>query len=428
MAENKEKTEAELLQEAMQNLGLEEVVEENGKKEELLEEVGSSNKLTDEDIESLLSNDDDAEKETVEIKDVVTEISNDDEISAVDDINLSNTSKMSENISDDLELDNDTPIQKKQSKVVKLLTIVISILLTLVSIGAVLYFLGFFDPEPIKEVKVAEEVKAPQKEEYAFNPTDIDSNRLNKKLNLLTKYEIVENSAMESEKTAEKERLYLEAKRQLEQEREEQINKIKEAERKRMEDMLPPVQQQETVSVNIDKEIEKVIDKDETKVDTKKEEVAPLVVENNEPVKEIEKTENTTQNTETIVEEEKKVEEPQTVAVPNNEPVVENSTQQQIDTPKEIVEEKPKLNQFVKVIKIATKTKDIYKSYLDKIYSISNDITLCRDYKNNIEIFIGPFEDDLNREKIAQEYLLKYNIKVEIYDYTTEEYNKRCNY
>jgi hypothetical protein len=416
MAENKEKTEAELLEETMQNLGLEEVLDEK-KSEDLLVE-GRKSSLSDEEIESLIRDDDPSEDEEVieEIQSNSNEPkstnSNEDEISPVDDINLNNAST---NYGEDIELNEELPIQKKQNKFIKILTIAVSILLSLVSIGAVLYLIGVFDPEPVVKQPKAQEAKV-QKEEYQFTPNDIDANRLNKKLNLLTKYEIVENSTTEEQKAQEKENLYLEAKKQLEMERLAKIEKIKEAERKRMEEELPTIKKQ-NIDDNIDKQIDNVITKD----DTAKEENTITDNTDTTTVTTTTPSENTSVTTNTQ-EEPKKVEE-------TTPPTIEDTTKEsevvKIDPAPPV---KEKVNQFVKVIKIQTKSKDIYKSYLDQIYSVNDNVTLCRDYQNNVEIFVGPFENDIEREKVAEEYLLKYNINVEIYDYTTEEYDKRCNY
>jgi hypothetical protein len=416
MAENKEKTEAELLEETMQNLGLEEVLDEK-KSEDLLVE-GRKSSLSDEEIESLIRDDDPSEDEEVieEIQSNSNEPkstnSNEDEISPVDDINLNNAST---NYGEDIELNEELPIQKKQNKFIKILTIAVSILLSLVSIGAVLYLIGVFDPEPVVKQPKAQEAKV-QKEEYQFTPNDIDANRLNKKLNLLTKYEIVENSTTEEQKAQEKENLYLEAKKQLEMERLAKIEKIKEAERKRMEEELPTIKKQ-NIDDNIDKQIDNVITKD----DTAKEENTITDNTDTTTVTTTTPSENTSVTTNTQ-EEPKKVEE-------TTPPTIEDTTKEsevvKIDPAPPV---KEKVNQFVKVKKIQTKSKDIYKSYLDQIYSVNDNVTLCRDYQNNVEIFVGPFENDIEREKVAEEYLLKYNINVEIYDYTTEEYDKRCNY
>ncbi|MGB5919645.1 hypothetical protein [Arcobacter sp.] len=419
MAENKEKTEAELLEETMQNLGLEEVAGEK-KSEDLLVE-GRKSSLSDEEIESLIRDDDPSQDEEV-IEEIQSNTetkstnSNEDEISPVDDINLNNASA---NYDEDIELNEELPIQKKQNKFIKILTIVVSILLSLVSIGAVLYLIGVFDPEPVVKQPKAQEAKV-QKEEYQFTPNDIDANRLNKKLNLLTKYEIVENSTTEEQKAQEKENLYLEAKKQLEMERLAKIEKIKEAERKRMEEELPAIKKQ-NIDDNIDKQIDNVITKDDTEkvedttTDKSEENDKQTTVTTDTPIEDT-KVDTNTQ------EESKKVEE-------TTPPTIEDTTKEsEVAKVDPIPPVKEKVNQFVKVIKIQTKSKDIYKSYLDQIYSVDDNVTLCRDYQNNVEIFVGPFENDVEREKVAEEYLLKYNINVEIYDYTTEEYDKRCNY
>jgi hypothetical protein len=440
MAENTEKTEAELLEEAMQNLGLEEVIEEK-KSGDLLVEGSSS--LTDEEIESLIRDDEpeDVKKDTEENKkDESQKNENEkkeliDEISPVDDINLNNSTPIEDDT--DLKLNDDQDVQKKKNnKFVKILTIIISILLSLVSIGAVLYLIGFFDPKPVKKV-IVNDVK-PKKEEYQFKAKDIDENRLNKKLNLLTKYEIVENPTTEAKKSQEKEKLYLEAKKQLEMERLAQIEKIKDAERKRMQDALPIVQK-ENIDQNIDKEIDKQITNDDTVSTNKNTNDTKTDTSNNTNTQETKTTDNNSMSIDKKDETTKKEDAPSsnnsiTTTVPEAKPVDKTTSPVPVasDTiPAQIlpiVEEKPKVSQFVKVIKIATKNKDIYKSYLDKIYSVNDNVTLCRDYQNNVEIFIGPFENDVEREKVAQEYLLKYNINVEIYDYTRDEYDKRCNY
>ena len=424
MAENKEKTEAELLEETMQNLGLEEVLDEKKSQDLLVERSNSS--LSDEEIESLIKDDDPSEEVIEEIKSNNNETksnnSNEDEISPVDDINLNNSSI---NNDEGIGLNEEIPIQKKQNKFVKILTIVISILLSLVSIGAVLYLIGVFDPKPVAKQPKAQEVKV-QKEEYQFTPNDIDANRLNKKLNLLTKYEIVENSTTEEQKAQEKENLYLEAKKQLEMERLAKIEKIKEAERKRMEEVLPAIKK-ENIDENIDKQIDNVIT---TKDDTKEGENVPTHSSNKVDENTNQETEQPTLTIDTPNEETKVTTNAQVESNKAEEttPSIEDTTKENevVKVEPEIVKEK--VNQFVKVIKIQTKSKDIYKSFLDKVYSVNDSITLCRDYQNNVEIFVGPFENDIEREKVAKEYLLKYNINVEIYDYTTEEYDKRCNY
>jgi len=183
MAENQEKTEAEILEETMQNLNLEEETEETENKSETEENDLDNNLEESFDDEKLI---DDSDKElSSELND------NNDEITAVDDINLNNEQSNEDKIDsvsiDDLE-SNEDGVQKKQSKLHKILIIIVSILFGIIIVGAILYFIGFFDPKPIEKVNTEDIKKEQVKDEYKFNPKDIDENRLNKKLNLLTKY------------------------------------------------------------------------------------------------------------------------------------------------------------------------------------------------------------------------------------------------
>lgn len=447
MAENQEKTEAEILEETMQNLGLEEDNEKSSKTENADSQDDAKSEFT--------------EKNSIdENEELIQEVSNDaeDEITAVDDINLNNTEDNNSVEKEEVNLqiddnDEEVGVQKKQNKMHKILIIILGVLFSIVLIGAILYFSGFFDPELIKEEPKVQKVAEPKKDEYKFNEKDIDSKRLNKKLNLLTKYEIVENSNMEAQKAAEKEKLYLEAKRQLEAERQAQIEKIKEAERKRLNEQLPPVDSKNVIDTKIDKEIEKVIETDDKKSniqevktedntttnntnDTQNNEVATnnkeeVVITNNEtenkdskPVEEVKQDKPTTN--------ENKVEE---IKVSTNDepikPVVEDTTTNNVveDTPKpdSNIEDKKDVKTFVKVIKIDTNKKDIYKSFLDKVLKVDSRVALCRDDKNLVEVFVGPFDDEMERLSIIKEYK-DMKIEAEAYDYTQEEYDRRCNY
>lgn len=419
MAENiEEKNEAELLEEAMQNLNIDsdKEVTEDGQE------------LSDEDIASLL--DDDKKEEVLE--EVVEEVKEEpleeatqnepqDEITEVDDINLNNSEEPVPT-EEDIEIKDNAGTQKKQSKLFKILIIVAAVLLTLVSAGVVLFFLGFFDPEP---VKVEVEEVTPKKEEYKFDENDIDQKRLNKKLNLLTKYEIVENANTEAAKAEEKEKLYLEAKKQLEAERQAQIERIKEAERKRIETELPPVKKDENVNEIIEKEIEQVINKDEdiennsTQNEEESNDINSSQIDvENEDTKQVQDDtivpENNSNKEETISDNETKE---------SNENIVQNNLNTEVEEKKSVQN-----SLFIKVLKISTNSDVIYKKQLDEIYSISDNVNLCRDYQNNIEVFIGPFEDNIKRENIAKQYKDRFNITSEIADYTKEEYDNRCNY
>ena len=93
--------------------------------------------------------------------------------------------------------------------------------------GIILYFTGAFEPEAIEKPKdinttkiQTEEVtikSIPIKKYITFNLSQINTKRLNKKLSLLTKYEILEEDAIEKLKAQEKERFYQEQQKKLEQ-------------------------------------------------------------------------------------------------------------------------------------------------------------------------------------------------------------------
>merc|ERR1711879_1130153 len=103
------------------------------------------------------------------------------------------------------DIEEDTlPMQKKQPKIFKILISIAVFLFLILATGAVLYFTGFFDPEPIKVVE-KKEINEKIEEEITFNTKDIDKNRLNKKLTMLTKREIMNKEELETEENKIKE-------------------------------------------------------------------------------------------------------------------------------------------------------------------------------------------------------------------------------
>ena len=111
-------------------------------------------------------------------------------------------------------------VQKKRSKLQNILLIVAGILVFIILVGIVLYFMGFFEPEAkradsniSKEANATTAVKQVKKK-YKFRLDHINTKRLNKKLALLTKYEIIEDQEKELEKIKEKEALKKEIKKE----------------------------------------------------------------------------------------------------------------------------------------------------------------------------------------------------------------------
>ncbi len=120
--------------------------------------------------------------------------------------------------------------EKKQAKLKKIIVLVTALFIIVLITGAILYFTEAFDPEviePPKDEKTTKEdvikknkeitIKSkPIKKHINFNVSQINAKRLNKKLSLLTKYEILEEDAIEKLKNAEKEKLYQEQQTRLE--------------------------------------------------------------------------------------------------------------------------------------------------------------------------------------------------------------------
>jgi len=93
--------------------------------------------------------------------------------------------------------------------------------------GIILYFTGAFEPTiiekskdanttTIKKDKIVAIKSKPIKKYIDFKMSQINKKRLNRKLSLLTKYEILEDDAIEKLKAIEKERLYKERQAKLE--------------------------------------------------------------------------------------------------------------------------------------------------------------------------------------------------------------------
>ena len=83
---------------------------------------------------------------------------------------------------------------------------------------------------------------------------------------------------------------------------------------------------------------------------------------------------------------------------------------------------------FVKLINVAKIKGDLNKKYFDKMIEVNANILLCRDDENIIELYYGPFLEDEIRDNLLSK-LIKNGFK-EAYslEMTKEEFDKRCNY
>lgn len=113
----------------------------------------------------------------------------------------------------------------------------------------------------------------------------------------------------------------------------------------------------------------------------------------------------------------------------NNETKTQNETSNINSNSKK--EETTKITEsltFVKLINVAKIKGDLNKKYFDKVIEVNANVLLCRDDENIIELYYGPFLEDELRDNLLSK-LIKNGFK-EAYslEMTKEEFDKRCNY
>ena len=371
--------------------------------QDIINEVGleaSNNEITDEEALKGLSIEDD------DTNDILEPI--EDSLEPVKKDKLNNNDAIeNEDKDDEKELIDDSDdkktgpilIQKKQPKIYKILIGIASFLFLLLTIGAILYFIGFFNPKPVNEPmkKIQEKVQS----EIEFDEKNINKTKLNKKLTMLTKKEIMNKDELEAEenkikeeerKKKEEEKKVLEDKKRKEAESlAAQFNKI-EAEKKLLLEHQEKIKKEQESFLKIQENVAKEFEEKRAQL--------LLDIENQRNI---------------IPPEPEYIEEP----IMEEEAVEEES--------QEIVKE-DNTKTFLSFINVATIKGDLYKSFLDKVMSYNKDVSLCRDYKNRIEIYFGPYESKIERAKVLKN--LNDNGFKESYmvNFTQEEYEKRCKY
>lgn len=295
------------------------------------------------------------------------------------------------------DIENGIDVQKKKPKYFKYIIIAIASLGSLALVLTVLTFMGFFE-------KKVEEKKESQKEivkivkKYKFDIKDINVARLNKKLNLLTKYEIIEtedpqikiNEQKDYQKTLEEKNEELSKKNKTY----ENSAKIKDNELKTLRN---------TLEKNNQELREKLLKTKEELLNTKIRQ-ENLIRKNLEEIKASEKSEEIKKEIEIKVNKKEEIK------------IVEKE--------KQIIKE----NIFLSFIKIKTSNSVIYKSLIDKIELVNKNIELCRDHNNKIEILIGPFTEQSKRSAVLVSLEKTIKNKAFKMDLTNEEFNKRCKY
>ena len=219
----------------------------------------------------------------------------------------------------------------------------------------------------------------PEVKETKFDFNNLEPEKLNEQLELLT------NKNMEYQK--EKEQKILEEEKKLSPVF-NLVNNLKDKE-------------------EIKKEENSIVSSE----DNKKEEISKI-----EEIKEDKKEE--------IISEKKDI-----VTNTNNETKTQNETSNINSNSKK--EETTKITEsltFVKLINVAKIKGDLNKKYFDKVIEVNANVLLCRDDENIIELYYGPFLEDEIRDNLLSK-LIKNGFK-EAYslEMIKEEFDKRCNY
>lgn len=283
-------------------------------------------------------------------------------------------------------------VKPKKSILPKILIGIVAFLLLLLLIGLILYFSGFFAPKEVKKVETppvveqpVEKVEAPENN-YKFDIKDINSKKLNEQLASLTSKNLNDEKIEELEKK-------------------ENEKKLIDEQKKKEEDLL---KNQETELLKQKSELEQKkleLEREKIHLETMKQQALQLKEELN---------------------------------IGNTEPAVDHSIEKENNVeamntiPKEALTDKKTESSdnsgFLLFINVAKIKGVLYKKYLDKIVAINPNVKLCRDDKNRIEIYYGPFENTEERSKLLTKLLNnKFNEAYEL-EFTQEEYDKRCNY
>lgn len=280
--------------------------------------------------------------------------------------------------------------KSKKNSLKKILLILIATLVILIIISVILYFLGLFShKEEEKEVISTPQetvVGKPKEEEYKFNLKDINSKKLNEQLASLTN-------------------------KNLNQEKIENEKKPIDEENKKEEDALK-LEEEKLKNEKIALEEKKLLLENEK---------AQLEALKQEAIAMKQQLESSNVSTEHL-NLEKQLEEKETT----KEKSIENPSEK---TKKEtVLKEKIVNTEFLKFINIAKIKGPLYKKYLDKITKINSNVLLCRDDKNRIELYYGPFDNENERLELLDKLIKNGFEEAYELEFTKEEFDKKCNY
>lgn len=265
------------------------------------------------------------------------------------------------------------PSKQKNKKTMKILLLILLLLI----VGIVVFIFLSDTEEPTEEktpVQTTQTAPLPPIETYEFKLDHINVARLNKRLENLSKYELL---GMTEEEYLKEEKAKALKKAQEEEALKEKMRLEQEA---------------------LEKEaLEKARLSEET-AQQKPESSASLV-----------ETKPDNQTTETLKE--------SNATSNKEEPQAQNKSEETANSG----------NEFLKFVQVNTNKKAIYKTYLKQLHTIDARVNACRNINNNIEVFIGPLKNDENYQAII-EAVKKENLSTDVIftEITKEEFATRC--
>jgi hypothetical protein len=276
--------------------------------------------------------------------------------------------------------------EKKQAKLKLIIMGIGGLIVFTILIGVILFFLGVFDPPqaPVqqnvtknkKDVKIKSAVKISskkRKKQIKFSISQINIKRLNKKLKLLTKYEILEEDTIEKLKAVEKEKAY----------KKQQQDRLDKFAKNNKEEAL----EDDEVS-NGQLVFKKVKNKKRDDDDT--EEFLFKQVKNKKDKDK--KNKNQDKNDKTS------------------------------KTSKTMAQSKD-LKAFIKIPIIKLNK---FKLLIKKVKLMKVNLSICKDQNGKTQVYLGPFSTKQNRTKILKTVNKKKKEYIMNLDISSEEFEKKC--
>ncbi len=426
--------------------------EENLEEEAIdgLELENSEKESTEEELENTSSEEESSEVDEEESSSNSSESEESSESSQVNE---------KDNTSD--EVDDEAEIAQKSAKLKKILMIVVGVLSLILTAGLLYFFLGTSEPEELtndendtKTDKNKQISNMPLKKQYEFKVKDINKKRLNRKLSFLTKDEIIEEE--EQEKTVpvvpkiKKEETFKEEKNEVitsskkDEEKEIKVSDKSPANTKpiKIESTSKIEPSEENIESNFEELASSESDSQNITEDNIIESNKPIVVETDRD--EISKEENKDslianqpiESSGIEVASKKNVDKVINDTIPTEADKVENEALNKDEVAEEIKndinqnqsssEEISNNKSFLKFAQIATIKSKLYLSFLHKVHEIDKRISVCRNEKNLIQVFVGPFKDDKDRNNTLSKINSTIVKDAFAIDFTKEEFDKRC--